>query len=151
MYLRHYIQFRLPPPIWKTLPMNRIDRGICVGTYRPPVGQMSQLHYFLGWNHQMCPLSVINWTQMCPLIFFGFESNVLMWNNEFDSNPPPQTFQDLSALSLFIVHINKVYTWFTHFCRELSFVVIMRFLGGTFGQNLVGGGTKKIWDQEIKC
>ena len=24
-------------------------------------------------------------------------------------------------------------TWFTHFCRDFSFVVITRFLGGTFG------------------
>ena len=31
---------------------------------------------------------------------------------------------------------------FTHFCREISFVVITRVLGGTFGENLVGGGTK---------
>ena len=30
----------------------------------------------------------------------------------------------------------------THFCREFSFVAITRFLGGTIGQNLVGGGTQ---------
>ena len=32
--------------------------------------------------------------------------------------------------------------FFTHFCREISFVAITRFLGGTFGQNMVGGGTE---------
>ena len=38
-----------------------------------------------------------------------------------------------------------IYSWFTHFCREFSFVAITRFLGGTFGQNLVGGGTKTFY------
>ena len=34
--------------------------------------------------------------------------------------------------------------WFMHFCCELSFVAITRFLGGTFGQNLIGGGSKIV-------
>ena len=47
---------------------------------------------------------------------------------------------------VFNVHIHTVYTWFTHSCRESSLVAITRFLGGTFGQNLLGGGTKNfIW------
>ena len=32
--------------------------------------------------------------------------------------------------------------WFMHFCREFSFVVTTRFLGGTFGLNLVMVGNK---------
>ena len=40
---------------------------------------------------------------------------------------------------------NKVYTWFTHFCRKLGFVAITRFLGGTFCSNLVLGGTKTFY------
>ena len=31
-----------------------------------------------------------------------------------------------SAFLLTIVHINKVYSWFTHFCRKLGFVAIFR-------------------------
>ena len=37
---------------------------------------------------------------------------------------------------------STVYIWFTHFCREFHLFAITRFLGGTFGQDLVGGGTR---------
>ena len=46
---------------------------------------------------------------------------------------------------VFKVHIHTVYTRLTHFCRELNLVAIKRFLGGTFCQNLVGGGTKTFY------
>ena len=61
----------------------------------------------------------------------GFCLNVSPSNKESDPNVPLQIFGILVKL-----------TWFSHFFREFSFVVIMRFLGGTFGQNLVMGGTK---------
>ena len=35
-------------------------------------------------------------------------------------------------------------TLLTHFCREVSFVAITRFLRGTFGLNFVTGGTKTV-------
>ena len=64
----------------------------------------------------------------------GFCLNVSPSNKESDPNVPLQIFGILVKL-----------TWFSHFFREFSFVVIMRFLGGTFGQNLVMGGTKTFW------
>ena len=74
---------------------------------------------------------------MCPL------------NNTFESNVPPQntTRLILSTKVSFAATAFKIliYSWFTHFCREFSFVAITRFLGGTFGQNLVGGGTKTFY------
>ena len=48
------------------------------------------------------------------------------------------------ALLFFIVHINTVLSLFTHCCQKFSFVVITRFLGGTFGRNLISGGHKNI-------
>ena len=47
--------------------------------------------------------------------------------------------------------LKKQFIWFTHFCRELSFVAITRFLRGTFGQNLMGGGTKTFYRTRIEA
>ena len=43
-----------------------------------------------------------------------------------------------------MVHINSLYLIYALLSR-IGIVAITRFLGGTFGQNLVGGGTKTFY------
>ena len=82
-----------------------------------------------------------------PLL--AYDTNVPPLNDKFDSNVPPQNTTRLICRTevSFAATAFKIliYSWFTHFCREFSFVAITRFLGGTFGQNLVGGGTKTFY------
>ena len=52
------------------------------------------------------------------------------------------TLKDRATQLLIKYKSGALVTQFTHFCREISFVAITRVLGGTFGKNLVRGGTK---------
>ena len=57
------------------------------------------------------------------LVFSKILKYALQTFLRFDSNVPPQIQNSL----LFMVHIHMIYTGFTHFCREISLVVITRF------------------------